>query len=465
MTAVPGTARPPRLGAGRADAGIWLAGLVLGALGLGGYLFWALHGGLVRDGNWVGVDFHVYYLAARVLRGGGDIYHAGIAPPYVYPPLLAALVVPLAGLPVAAATIAWKALQQGCLLLAGGLLVSLLPGRVRPLAAGLLLLGLLTVPLHDEIQVGESNSLVLALEAGALWLIARKPTGDWFAPAAAAAGGLLALAAGIKVLPVLLIAYFWWRGPRPVAAWATGGFLAIQEALVILTPTTLDYWLRQFPALFGQAFPYLDNQSLNAAIARALLPPDPGTIPLQLASGEAWRPVLTWVANMLVLVGAAGALYRAGRAGGGTGRAAGAIPLLLEAGLVLLTTHLVSGSTWLHHLVDLAVPLVAVLGVWWAARTAAPTAGRGAAPARWRRLDGALIGGLLGAFILLAVRPADWVALVGGLLPGHPFPAWVAANSALGVVLGGWVGMAGLLARPAGRALAPPEAAAIPDRR
>ena len=75
----------------RADATLHLVGALLGAFGVGGYLFWALNGGLVREGNWIGVDFHVYYQAAQALRRGADIYSADISPPYVYPPLLAAV--------------------------------------------------------------------------------------------------------------------------------------------------------------------------------------------------------------------------------------------------------------------------------------------------------------------------------------------------------------------------------------
>ena len=251
-----------------------------------------------------GVDFRVYYLAAQALRQGDNIYQADIAPPYVYPPLLAVLVLPLSALSITAATIAWKVLQHLCLLVAGGLLLSLLPRGVRPLAAGLLLLGGLLVPLHDEIQVGESNSLVLALVVGAVWLIARQAAGRAGEGAFIGAGVLLALAASIKVLPLLLIGYFWVRGPRPVAAVATGSFLALQLFTFLITPATADYWLVQFPALFGQAFPFLDNQSLNAAIARALLPTDPGLPPLQLAGTAALRPALTWLANLAVLVGA-----------------------------------------------------------------------------------------------------------------------------------------------------------------
>src|SRR5439155_26006379 len=95
----------------RSNVAFRLLGIALGLIGISGYLAWATHGGLVRDGNWVGVDFHTYYQTAQVLRRGEDIYRAGIAPPYVYPPLLAILVLPLAALPVAPPPLAWHLLQ------------------------------------------------------------------------------------------------------------------------------------------------------------------------------------------------------------------------------------------------------------------------------------------------------------------------------------------------------------------
>src|SRR6478609_2200798 len=98
---------------------IRITALALGLVGIVGYVLWLASGVLVRDGNWVAVDFHVYYQAARVLAQGEDIYSAGISPPYVYPPLLAILVLPLSLLPADAATIIWKLSQHVCLLIAG----------------------------------------------------------------------------------------------------------------------------------------------------------------------------------------------------------------------------------------------------------------------------------------------------------------------------------------------------------
>lgn len=430
-----------------------LAGGLVSALGLGGYLFWALNGGLVREGNWIGVDFHVYYAAAQVLMRGDDVYTAGISPPYVYPPLLGYLVIPIALLSVTAATIIWKLLQHVCLLIAGALLVNLLPSRLRPLATGVLFLGLLTVPLQDEIQVGESNSLILALIVGALWLVARMDRAPQIesavperfsasrlmstyiapiTPASLSAGVLLALAASIKVLPVLLIAYFWWRGPRNVAAIATAGSLIIQALLFVLTPSTADYWFTQFPGLFGQAFPFLDNQSLNALISRATLPStDPATPNMQVIAAESWRPSLTWLANLVTLAATIAVLWASQRRPLPYSKQAHTIRLLLEVGLVLLTIHLVSGSTWLHHLIDLAVPILALIGSWWLAyQNNENQSSNGRA-----LLYGGALGLLLAAFLN---RPYDWLIMVNIMVPGNVLLALIASSVGTWMIIALW---------------------------
>ena len=417
-------------------------GLFFALVGLVGYALWIAGGALVRDGNWVGVDFQVYYQAARALGRGENIYTAGISPPYVYPPLLALLVNPLSLLPIAPATILWKAIQHLCLLVAGALLTRLSPAGVRPLVFGTLFLSLLLVPLREEIRVGESNSLILALVVGALFFASRTTVGSHQPTAtksvlsphsSALTGGLLlAFAVSIKVLPVLVLAYFWWRGPRSLAAWATGGFLGLQLLTLLIAPAnTLHYWLVEFPGLFGQAFPYLDNQSLNAFFSRALLPSDPAYPNLQLMSGESLRPLLAWAANLLAAGAAIWALWRVRTRDPQPDPATRNTRLLLEVGLVLLTTHLVSGSTWLHHLVALSVPVAGLLGAWWLRR------GVG------RRGSGVsvelLVGGLFLSGVVLARKPEEWVALADGIAPGSAPLALLASSLPMLVVIGLWV--------------------------
>lgn len=426
-----GTLQSAGSGTRPAHTAMLAVGALMAVVGVAGYLLW-LPKGLVREGNWIGIDFHVYYQAGLVLRRGEDIYGAGISPPYVYPPLLAALVAPLSALPVAAATMLWKLWQHVWLVVAGGLLVSMVPARVRPLAAGALLLMLLTVAVQDEIRVGESNSLVLALVVGALRLIARHreraQEKDSFTPWAIGAGVLLALAVAIKVLPGLLVAYLWWRGPRGTAAVATGVFLALQLLMLALTPSTGRYWLVEFPGLFGQAFPYLDNQSLNALVSRAVLPEtDPGMPPMRLLEAEGMRPLITWVLNALVVAATVLVLLRGRRATTTGDPQEGRVRLLLEAGLVLLATHLVSGSTWLHHYVLLAVPVAGLVGAWGLGLARGTTSTRGTL-LLWLGLGLALVA--------LLRRPSEWVLSADTIAPGNAGLAFLASNMGVWVVVG-----------------------------
>ncbi len=427
----------------------------MAAVGVAGYAMWAANGGLVKEGNWLGVDFHTYYQAARVLGKGEDIYSAGIAPPYVYPPLLAILVLPIALLNVTAATMLWKLLQHLCLFIAGWLLVRLLPrSAARPLAAGILLLCLLTAPLQSEIRLGESNSLVLLLIVGAVYLIVRRdeceqephtsadgPPLSESAPRFAfrvvisetGAALLLAVAVSIKVLPVLLLAYFWWRGPRTVAAIATAGFLALQLLSQLVTPATAHYWFGVFPDLFGQAFPYLDNQSINATISRALLPTDPTSPNMQMGDGELLRSTLTWVANLMTVGATVLVLWAARRHSRKRIGSTRAIPMLLEVGLVLLTTHLVSGSTWLHHLVAISVPITALIGAWWLERQSQAKS----------KHNTMLVIGIpiaLGIAIALLIKtPEEWLQISGSLAQGNSTIALVISSTATLVVIGLWL--------------------------
>jgi hypothetical protein len=447
---------------------IRILSLVLGCMGVGGYLLWLGSGVLVKDGNWVGVDFHVYYAVAHVLSRGGDPYSAGISPPYIYPPFLGILVLPLATLPVNTATIIWKVLQHLCLIAAGALLVSLVPRGMRPLAVGALLFSWLLVPLQDEILLGESNSLVLLLLVGAIWLTARavereagtneqgavgnmpRGQGDTLM---AAAGMLLAMAASIKVLPLLVIAYFWWRGPKRVAIAATIGFVALQLASLAAAASTIRYWFVELPSLFGQTFPFLDNQSLNAAISRTFLPTDPTLPNMQLLSGDLLRSLLTWLANLLALT-LAFLVIRSSPPPDMTARDKEAyrVRFLLEISLVLLTIHLVSGSTWMHHLVDLCVPVCGLLGAWETLRMR-NVGRRGLAenastgdhqPGRkiysaFRIPHSAF---LLVAFVLLIHRPSDWLSFFDGLAKGSPLLAWAISNSGLWAIVFIWVAVA-----------------------
>jgi hypothetical protein len=211
---------------------------------------------------------------------------------------------------------------------------------------------------------------------------------------------------------------------------------------LMLTPSTARYWTVEFPQLFGQAFPYLDNQSLNALVSRALLPTALGLPDMQIMQAEWLRPGVTWLLNLLTLTACAGVLWAArDRTSAQTVKGQiRTVRLLLEGGLVLLTIHLVSGSTWLHHMVDLPVPLAALLGTTWL-RYSAEGIGTGKRAA----LPVALIIGA--SLLLLLRRPGDWVSLLPSPAQANPFFVFIASNTGVWVLLLLWTTVAVALLR------------------
>lgn len=391
-----------------------IAGVVLALFGILSYLLW-LPSSLVRKGTWVGVDFHVYYASARMLGRGEDFY---TQIPYIYPPLLAMLAQPLAALPVNTSTMVWKALQHLALLASWGLLVGLAPKRLRFTLATLLLFGLATTVVREEVRLGQVNSIILLLIVAGLSLMARSST---HIVGQSVGGALVGLAASIKVLPITLVAYLSVRGSRMAAIGAVSAVVLLVLAQLALVPAALSSWIAHFPEVFGLTHGNIDNQSINAALSRALLPGVHQELPAyQLADQAAMRPYLVWAGNILVVAITAVVLLR-------QRRPTDKLSLLLAVSLVLLATHLASGSTWLAHLVDLAVPQTALLWAWSERREG------------WPRGRPTALAVLAGLMALLTVHPEDWVRVAASVAPAMPLIAWIASNIPLWVVLGLWL--------------------------
>ena len=112
------------------------------------------------------------------------------------------------------------------------------------------------------------------------------------------------------------------------------------------------------------------------------------------------------------------------------------VRLLLEVGLVLLTTHLVSGSTWLHHFVMLSIPVLGLLGAW----RLGSLPHYGEIPSTRRTVVYALAIG--GAFAALLNRPEGWVYAINSAAPARPLLALLASSIGMWVVVGLWAAVA-----------------------
>jgi hypothetical protein len=251
-------------------------------------------------------DFSFYYDVALALR---DNPHANIYDPrliqsvanahhvflgagvYHYPPVLPILLIPLTLLSFIDAAHVWLifdlllSLAGAALLIDWGRRVWEPPTRdaARLFAVAALFLILMYQPLVQAVRLGQATVLVFFLVVAAAWLVERgRPE---------LAGVLLALAAWIKIYPLLLIAYYVLRRERRVTHGAAlGGAIGFILALVVVgIPGVLA---------MGGILPNGTTDSLNAqneALARV-----PFWIATELGFGAG--PIVTALGYLLVVL-------------------------------------------------------------------------------------------------------------------------------------------------------------------
>ena len=300
-------------------------------------------------------DLPSFVLASRALGAGLDPYdvevlrgladHALAAPPfpYLYPPLLAVLLRPIAALPLTtlhALALAVNAALWG-LLLALAVALADPPPRART-SLGLVVLAVfpLFYPAISAMHQG-TPSLFIAVLVAAVFLLERRG-------ASRAAGALLALATWIKVVPVLLVAYFLARRRFRFVAWTAVSGVALFVVSVAGAGVALHAkWLADVaPGLAvsahtGLAFApacHPENQSVLGVVCQVVGEDSPWLRPL--ASFARW------------MVALATAVVIARRRPG--------VPDALDAGFVSLALLLLSSISWVHHFTLAIVPIFAL---------------------------------------------------------------------------------------------------------
>ena len=322
-------------------------------------------------------DFKAYYTAATAVREGQAetfLYsdparlNLGLLPDqpwveyavshgiphpsaYIYPPFFAILLAPLTLLPYHAANLVWFTTNTFLLAASIALLVGLARGRLDrfepvPLAA-VIFVSLNFFPTIRALQCGQAGFVLLFLTAGALAALAKGHD--------RICGLCLALAAAIKLTPLLLIAYLAWVGRRRAASWAMAflaGFALVSVAVAGWANHVL-YLTGFMPSLSRGAATYA-NQSLNGFFNRLLT--DQSMSVFDFSSEPTSVRFLTRGAAALMLV-AAFLITRARKSGMGDERR-----VTLGYGLVVLTMLLVSPISWEHHYVLALVPLALMIG-------------------------------------------------------------------------------------------------------
>ena len=205
-----------------------------------------------------GYDFSAYWLAGRHLLAGEPIYTAGqLAGPYspqqpfvyLYPPFLAAGLMPMAAAFSDYRVAMWLWLGIGCLVLGMSvwLLGRLAGGLSRRTLVILVGLSFALAPVGFELVMGNVHLLLLGLLAGAwLGLRASTRTGDL------AAGVLIGTASVIKVFPALLVLWLFLTGRRRAALIALVASVAL--VLATLPIVGLQAWL-DFPRVLTNLGP------------------------------------------------------------------------------------------------------------------------------------------------------------------------------------------------------------------
>lgn len=262
-------------------------------------------------------DFRAYFEAAEALRGGHEPY-AGVHP-YLYPPLLAVVLVPVTFLPPAAAAWVWGAASAAALAASSA--------RVAKGSARVLVLALLFAPFAATQWNLQANAFVLLL-----LVLAR----DWLDAGFEATGGaLLGVSIALKPFALLALPALVLAGRWRAALVAAGAALF---PFVLLVPFTGVSGVAASAGAVKRILTtswvetYGGNVSLNGSLDRLL----PG------GAGQSRHGAVGFALTGLTLVFVAAAAARSARAGKGLSPSA-----VVDAALA--ATLLGASSSWLHH--------------------------------------------------------------------------------------------------------------------
>jgi hypothetical protein len=291
-----------------------------------------------------GMDFTSYLMSARALWEGRSPYGLETPWPYVYPMLLALLLIPLVALPYTGAVLAWFAISIVAL---AGIVVKTTDRTTLPVA--IVLIAAFAI-IQSTLLNGQVNFLVVLCSV--LAVCAARDKRD------IAAGAWLGAGIALKLMPAVLGMHFLVRGRwRAVVATGIASLMFSFGPAVILGA---DAWSVCVEYVRGYVLPMLGGSPLHrqdplvysvAGIAHAML----GT------SAPAWSNAV----SALGVIGAATALdvlwWRPRRQ-----------HLAAGAGYMIAVV-LVSSKSELHHLAFI-IPAIG-LGATWLARDSARRSG------------------------------------------------------------------------------------------
>ncbi len=261
-------------------------------------------------------DFEVYYSAAVLARqhqaaaiyGGADdgsdpqlkwadpntpiattARQSGISEIrlYVYPPILADLLIPLSLAPLPAAKIVWSIINIASILMLVFMLTRVMKIETFGIGALLLLLGLLfSSPVYSCVFWGQITLLLTLCWMFGIYAYLK----GWLAASAA----VFALAAAIKLTPLIVVVPFLiWRDWKWLRAFALSLTFFVLMMAAISSPYALkDYFTHVMPSM-SRGIPVYSNHTIAAAIQYLYAATHQASI----------YPLLTFIPDTIVRVG------------------------------------------------------------------------------------------------------------------------------------------------------------------
>lgn len=311
---------------------------------IGGFYFARRSG---SDPEVYGNDFNVYYHASREVIAGRDPYQNSLSEwtPYLYPPLLAELLIPLAALPLTVAAYIWFLISAFSVIATAAMCARMLPETRAPqwfVAAGAMAIVFRFV--LDNFNLGQVNAMVTALAVAHVFLYAR---GKRFWSALA-----LAIAVSIKLTPAVFLVYHIakLRLRYAIACIVLVGAITALSFLTIGTsvPGALsEFANRTLRNEQGYNLADSGNQSLRGALARLTTTSSDVT-----RDNDESRTVLSGSTVLLSIIVLAAALW-------------GAIRARAEISAVapfFCCVVLLSPLSWKAHFIMLILPLIQLSG-------------------------------------------------------------------------------------------------------
>jgi alpha-1,2-mannosyltransferase len=320
---------------------------------LGYYALWSVVQWATLTPATLRFDFVNYFGGAQAAAHGTDIYadfkrswgsEAWVVA-YIYPPFFAEVLAPLSPLGLVAAARIWLLAVHAAFFGSLALLLRINP-ELSVAARRLFMVGALAfMPVYLNLKFQQVATLWLLLLCATVWAARRRRDG--------LAGAVIAIAASLKVSPVLFVPFFARLGRWRVAAFGSGALALITTVTVVLAPGSWQFFTVVLPRI-GLGTANWDNGSIDGLISRIVQ-----LSPAIVGGGTQLVAKLAIALLSAMVIGITLWQSRGGPDQTWT--------LRLGASALVTGLLIASSVTWQHHLVTLLLPMATAMA-WIGAR-------------------------------------------------------------------------------------------------